>query len=91
MIRLSFLSKKNILTFLLVLWMIFSIGYIGWGIWTDIKTAIIKQSYQQGVSDTVNQLIQQAEDNNCQLIHIFNQEANKDIQLINTTCVNKSE
>ena len=89
MLNLTFLNKKNLLRFLLVLWIVFSVGYIGWNIWNNVKNILMNQAYGQGVSDTVNQLIQQTENNDCQPIHIFNKDKNKDVQLINTTCVTK--
>ena len=87
MIKLAFLSKKNLSKFFVVLWMVFSIGYIGWSIWNTVRSSLVNQAYQQGVSDAVNQLIGEAENNNCQPIKIFNKEQKKDVSLINMICL----
>ena len=85
--NLTFLSKQFFLKLLLVLWMVFSMGYIGWSIWSNIRYTLISQAYQQGITDAVNQLIQTAENNDCKPIPVFNKEAKKEIQLINSKCL----
>ena len=85
------LSKKNISKLLLVLWMIFSIGYISWNIWSNARYSLMSQAYQQGYTDAVNQLIQQTENSNCQPIHVYDKDKQKDVQLINTNCLTKSK
>ncbi len=86
MIKLPFLSKKNLLTILLVLWVIFSVGYIGWNIWSDFRVEMLNRAYQQGITDAVNQLISQAE-KECKPVTVFNQAENKQIELVNAVCL----
>ena len=81
---LLFLTKKFILKLLLILWLIFSVGYIGWNMWSNFKNALIRQAYQQGVADAVNQLIQEAESSDCKSVRVFNKDQKKDVELINT-------
>ena len=89
---LSFLLyKKFFLKLMLVLWLIFSSGYIAWNIWSGFRFNLINQAYQQGVADAVNQLIGEAENTDCKPVHIFNKEQKKDIQLVNMNCLTKPE
>ena len=89
MFQLSFFSKKNLLVFLLVLWMIFSIGYIGWSVWNNIRAGMLNQAYQQGVTDVINQLISQVEKNNCKPVPVFNQTDKKQVELVSVACLTK--
>ena len=50
-------SKKTILYFLAFLWIIFSVVYIAWDIWSDFKSIQMFNAYEQGRIDTVNTLI----------------------------------
>ena len=90
MMHLPILSKNFILKLLLVLWLVFSFGYISWSIFTNVRNKLMTQVYQQGVADTVNQLIEQAENKDCKPLSIFNKEEKKNIELINTACLTKS-
>lgn len=85
------LSKKFVLKLLLILWLIFSAGYIAWNIWGNIRDKLLTQAYLQGVNDTVNNLITEAEKTECQPISIFNKEAKKEIQVINIKCITNQE
>ena len=81
------LSKKIILHILVLLWIIFSVAYIIWDIWSDFKNVQMFQAYEQGRTDTINVLIQEA--GKCELIPIFSGE--KEIQLVNIDCLETIE
>ena len=89
MINTTFLSKKNILKFILVLWMVFSVGFIGWSLWNNLRNQLINLAYQQGVTDVVNQLIADAEKSYCKPIPVFNQASKKQVNLVNADCLPK--
>jgi hypothetical protein len=75
--------KKNILIIIVIaIWLVFSLGYIIWDIWSDFKINQITKAYQAGQTDTINQLIKEAE--LCQPFSVFNNE--KQIQLLKTDC-----
>lgn len=76
------LTNKTILYFLVFLWIVFSVGYILWDVWSDFKNIQILNAYQQGKADTINALITEAE--KCQSFSIFSAE--KEIQLIKIGC-----
>ena len=80
-------SKKIILITLLVLWLVFSSGYIGWSIWNNVRNQLMSQAYRQGIVDTIGQLIQQAENPDCAPFPVFNKDENKEVRLINTKCL----
>ena len=75
-------SKKTILCFFVFLWVVFSVVYILWDVWSDFQEGKIVQSYQQGRTDTINALITEAE--KCQPFSVFSAE--KQIQLMNLEC-----
>lgn len=87
----SLFSKKFWLTTVLVLWVIFSVGYIGWNMWSNYRNQLGNRAYLQGVTDTVNGLIKEAEKEGCQPVSIYNQQEEKEIKVINTKCVMKQE
>jgi len=75
-------KPKIILYFLVFLWIVFSIIYIVNNVWSDFKNVQLTQAYNQGRTDTINTLIQEAE--KCQPFSVYNGE--KDIQLIKKGC-----
>lgn len=75
-------APKKILYFLVFLWVIFSVAYIVNDIWTNYKNVQLVQAYNQGRTDTINVLIQEAE--KCQSFSVYSEE--KEIQLIKVGC-----
>jgi len=73
---------KKILYFLVFLWIIFSVVYIVNDIWSNYKNVQLVQAYNQGKTDTINALIQEAE--KCQPFSVYSGE--KEIQLIRIGC-----
>lgn len=83
------ISSKTALKLAIILWMVFSIGYICWDVWNDFKVKSVSQAYQTGRNETVNQLISQAENKECQPFSVFTDQ--KQIQLINIVCLGKAK
>lgn len=81
------LSKKTILHILVLLWIIFSVAYIIWDLWSDFKNVQILNAYEQGRIDIINTLMQEAE--KCEPIPIFSGE--KEIQLVDIDCLETIE
>ena len=69
--------------------MVFSVGFVGWSIWNNLRDQLMSLAYQQGVTDVVNQLISDAESNNCKSIPVFNKSTQKQVNLVNATCLPK--
>lgn len=77
--------RGNILKIILYTWIILSIVYIGYDVWSDFKTNTINQAYLAGKNDTISQLFKEAEKPECQPITVTNNE--KQIQVINVACL----
>jgi len=77
------LSKKTIMYFLVFLWIVFSVMYIIWNIWSDFKNVRILNAYEQGRIDTINVLITEAE--KCEPVTVTGVE--KKISIISTHCL----
>ena len=80
------ITKKLILNIILIIWIVFSVIYVAYDIWSDFKLKALNQAYQQGRADTINALIQQAE--KCESIPVFSGE--KKIEVINVNCLKTS-
>jgi len=52
----KFPTKKVIL----IVWLVFSIGYVAWGEWTRFNVFVMQRSYQQGVADAVGKVIEES-------------------------------
>jgi len=77
------LSKKTIFYFLVLLWIVFSVVYIVWDIWSDFKNVRMLNAYEQGRIDTINVLITEAE--KCEPVTVTGVE--KQISIIGTHCL----
>lgn len=77
------ISKKIILNTILVAWVIFSVVYICYDLWSDFKNAQMLNAYQQGRMDTINVLITEAE--KCEPVTVTGVE--KQISIIGTHCL----
>ena len=80
------ITKKLILNIVLLIWIVFSVIYILYDVWSDFKLKALNQAYQQGRADTINALIQQAE--KCDPIPVLSGE--KRIEVINVNCLKTS-
>lgn len=78
--------KKIALYAFAVLWIIGSIVYIAYDIWSDYKIREVGVAYQQGYSTAVNDLIQQA--GKCEVFPV-NSGTTK-VELINVSCLKKA-
>ncbi len=81
------LSKKTISSLLIFLWIVFSVIYIGWDLWSDFKNVQIVRAYQQGKADTINALIAEVE--KCGEVPVTGTE--KQISVIGTHCLTQRE
>jgi predicted negative regulator of RcsB-dependent stress response len=80
--RLKF-SKKNILCFLASVWIVFSLVYILWDLWSDFNNVQLSNAYQQGAAAAIDKIIEETE--KCQIVPVFNNE--KEIRLISVSCL----
>ena len=78
---------KRVLNFLLILWIIFSVGYITYDIWEKFRIRIFQAGYQQAIQDSVKAMIKQAEQ--CRPITLF--DKNKKVKLFTSDCLSKKQ
>ncbi len=53
-------QHHNKLRLVAILWIIFSVLYIGWNEWTRFRTYVMQQSYTQGRAEAALQLLTEA-------------------------------
>jgi hypothetical protein len=86
------IDKKAICLVGTSVWILLSIAYIAIDIWDDFKkeqlNAALQSGYQQGVTDTVNQAITQAENEKCEPFSMYNKD--KKIDVINVACLKQN-
>jgi len=80
-------SKKTILHLFIFLWIVFSVVYIAWDLWSDFKNVQMVQVYEQGRIDTISALIQEAE--KCEPVLVTGAE--KQISIISVHCLTETE
>jgi len=85
-------GRKIIGMAVVLIWIIFSIAYIANDVWTDFQkekiNAALQSGYQQGVADTVDQAMTQAENKECKAFSIYNKD--KSVEVISTKCLQKA-
>lgn len=79
------MAKKNIFVTVLIVYILASIGYIGYRLWDDFRLDYAEKEFQRGRTMTVDQLIQQATTQNCQPFAVFNEV--QTVELLNTACL----
>ena len=83
------LNKKTILSILVILWIGFSVIYIGLDIWNDFKIQEISRAFESGREtgrvETINHIIQQTADQRCVPIRLFSED--REVNLIDIACL----
>ncbi len=79
----NIITKKNILVFGIVVWVIFSIGYIAYDQWQEFKTQYAKTAYQKGVSDSIRTLIIATE--KCVKVPLY--DSDKKVEVVSVACL----
>lgn len=79
------ITKQSIKHIAIGLYVVVSLSYIGLVQWTNFKIQYSERAFQSGQADAIAQLINQAENSECQPFSVYNQQTN--VELINMTCV----
>ena len=82
-------NKKIIFTILAILWLGFSITYIGADIWNDFKAQQLTHAFETGRVETINYIIQQTIDHRCEPIRLFSED--REVNLIDIACLELAE
>ena len=77
--------KKFVVALLLILWIAFSIFYIARDVWSDFQVDQINNALNQGYATAVNQLYEQASNEECNPVKLTNGE--NEMQVINVSCL----
>lgn len=81
------ITTKTIAIVLAGVWIIFSVVYIAWDRWDRFKNGQMTQAYNLGKTDTINAAISQAKNTKCEPFSIFDKNQNKNVEVINTKCL----
>ena len=75
---------KKVTVFVIV-WMVFSIGYIAYDQWQGFKFSRVQVAYERGISDSVESLIEESK--NCQPIPLY--DGAKKVEVISVGCLDQ--
>ena len=78
-------KKPLIVKSLLIIWLVLATGYILFDIYSRYQATIMQKVYATGVTDTVNSLIKQTEQSNCQPFSVYN--ASTTVSLLDVKCL----
>jgi hypothetical protein len=76
--------KNKIILIVVSVWIVFSLVYIGYDMWSDFKTGKLTDAYQQGRVDTITALITQTE-TSCNPVSVSS--GTKQISVVNVSCL----
>jgi hypothetical protein len=76
-------KKIPISKIILILWLVFSVLYVGWNEWSRFKAYVMQGSYNQGVSDAVAKVIEESKSCKAFPVNIGESKAT----LVNVDCL----
>ncbi|KKR17954.1 MAG: hypothetical protein UT48_C0045G0003 [Parcubacteria group bacterium GW2011_GWE2_39_37] len=82
----AIISKKQIiLKSFLIFWLVIATGYIIFDLYSRYQVSLLRQAYNAGLTDTINNVIRQAEESKCQPFDAYSGE--KKVSLIDVKCL----
>jgi hypothetical protein len=81
------LASTSISATLLVLWIVFSVCYIGYDLWQEIKQLPVEQAYNNGKADTLSAVVSNAQ--TCTPMTV--NSALGSAQLVNVACLQQAQ
>lgn len=69
----------------LMVWWAISFIYIAYSMYMNFQYSVMQSSYMQWKTDTITELLKQAENKECQPFNVYSQD--KKIDLINVACL----
>ncbi len=76
-------DKKVYVIYAVVVWILFSVGYIMVDIWQDFKVSKIQSAYQQGRSDAIQTIMSQA--SKCNAVPLYS--GDESINVVSVECL----
>ncbi len=83
----KFFTKKIIILTAIIIWIIFSVGYIINDQWQDFRIEQIQVAYQKGASDSIRTIINESA--KCQPIPLF--DGSTKVNMIAVECLQQAE
>lgn len=83
------ITKQQLIKGGIALYILLTFVYMLYSFWGTFIIGYGQKAFTQGREATIAQLIQQAEDKNCQPFSVYTTE--KTVQLINITCLKEAE
>ncbi len=80
-------TKKFIVLVIIIIWIIFSVGYIINDQWQDFRIEQIKDAYQSGAANSIKTII--SESTKCQPIPLF--DGSTKVSVIAVKCLQQAE
>lgn len=81
------ITVTPISTVLLVIWIVFSVLYVGYDLWQEIKQLPVEQAYSKGKTETLNALVSNSQ--TCKPVNVQSQAGTA--QLINVACLQQKQ
>ena len=79
--------KISVLSVVIIVWLVFSVLYVGYTQYNYLRKYVADASYQKGLSDAVTQVIQQAQ--KCEAFPITIDK--QGVKLINIACLQQND
>lgn len=83
------LTKQHIWRTVCIVYIVLSLLFIGYTVWTNFKLRYAQQSYEAGQRATIEQLITQAQGTDCQPFSVYTDT--QEVKLINVDCLQAAE
>ncbi len=80
------LASTSLSATLLVLWIVFSVCYVGYDLWQEIKQLPVEQAYSNGKADTLSAVVSNSQ--SCKPVSVTS--ALGAAQLINIACLQQA-
>ncbi len=84
-IKIRNITRKQIIAFVVVVWVVFSVGYIAYDQWQRFKIQYSQSAYKQGASDSIKALMTQME--KCVVVPLYN--GDKKVEAVSVGCLKK--
>lgn len=79
------INKSTFIIGMVVVYVVVSAGYIVFNLWSNFKLTVMQQAFLEGRRQTVEELITQAQNKECQAFPVFS--GDKKVELLNTQCL----
>ena len=79
------INKQDVFKTILIIWFVATTGYVIYDIYAGYKIRGMQAAYNQGYTDSVNQLIDQTQKSQCQPFEVHSGDTK--VQILDAKCV----